>query len=182
MRQLLVAMVVFVTVPSTIQSQESQSFEKVIQAEGISKKNLFSSGYDWFASSFNTANEVIQMADKEAGIIIGNGSLEYGYKGLSYICYNGWVKYTVKVYFKDNRYKVIVTNLSHSVEPGNSSKCALGTISSDPVHSVKGVQKKYNNKVFNDIKSKMKLYSNEIFEDMESHINNLKLTDSDDDW
>ena len=60
-------------------SQENLTFSKIIKADSVSKTELFVVINDWFASNYNSANDVIQMSDKDAGIIIGKGSLKYSY-------------------------------------------------------------------------------------------------------
>lgn len=110
-------------------SQEPLAFSKVIEAENKNKTELFIKINDWFAVNYNSANDVIQMADKEAGIIVGKGNMDYSLGKFTYICYDGILNYTVKVQFKDNRFKVDISNFIHSVNPGNGQQCNLGLIS-----------------------------------------------------
>ena len=73
----LIALFLLNGVINELKAQENLSFTKIIQADSMSKTDLFININDWFASVYNTSNDVIQMADKDAGIIIGNGVLFY---------------------------------------------------------------------------------------------------------
>ena len=161
---------------------EPITFSKVIQSDNSSKTKLFVSINDWFASNYNSANEVIQMADKDEGIIIGKGSMEYSHRKISYLCYGGWIKYTIKVYIKENRYKVELTNFTHSVKSAHGAQCALGTITDAEEHTTKGWSKKANNAVWNDLKEKSNGYSNAIFMSLNEHTDKNNAQESQDDW
>ena len=65
-------------------SQNPISFSKVIQAYSIGKTDLFVAVNDWFATNYNSAKDVIQMADKEAGIISGVGIFDYSFGKYTY--------------------------------------------------------------------------------------------------
>ena len=165
-----------------INAQENLKFEKVIKTDSIGKSLLYATINDWFASTYNSANDVIQMSDKDAGIIIGNGSMSYSKKGMFYMCYSGYLKYTIKVYVKDNRFKVVLTNFNHSVKVGNWPQCALGTLTTESVYATKGMSKKYHNNTWNDLKVTAEEYSNEIFESLEKKTKNIKAESVGDDW
>lgn len=164
-----------------INAQENLKFEKVIKTDSIGKNLLYSTINDWFATTYNSANDVIQMSDKDAGIIIGNGSMTYNRKGM-YTCYGGYIKYTIKIYVKDNRYKVVLTNFNHSVKAGNGAQCALGIVTAADVYATKGMSKRYHNKTWNDIKIKAEEYSNGIFLSLDKKTKNVKTETDEDDW
>jgi hypothetical protein len=89
-----------------LNSDKPIEFSKVIYTDSVGKEKIFVSINDWFASNFKSANDVIQMSDKEAGVIVGKGALSYSYGKMSYIGYDGFITYTIKVYIKDNRFKL----------------------------------------------------------------------------
>ena len=163
-------------------SQESFTISKVITTEEVGKSMIYVAINDWFATTYNSANDVIQMADKEAGIIIGNGSMDYSKKGIAYMCYGGWLKYTIKVYMKDNRFKVDITNFRHSVKPDHGQQCALGLITNAENYTDKGMSKKYHNKVWNDIKEYGTSYAENLFLSLEERAKNIKKEVVTDDW
>tara|TARA_X000001388_G_C2229183_1_gene122419 strand:+ start:1119 stop:1877 length:759 start_codon:yes stop_codon:yes gene_type:complete len=158
------------------------TYSKVIQCPSTSKTKLYISLNDWFATNYNSANEVIQMSDKDEGIIIGKGVMDYRHKKFTYICSGGWVKYTIKVYVKDNRYKVDLTNFTHSVLPKNGAHCALGLITDATEHTTKGFSKTFNNDVWKDIKVKISDYSDLLFISLNEHTDRQSTNESQDDW
>jgi len=177
---LIIGILIFTTL--TLSAQDNLTFEKVIETDSVGKATIFAAINDWFATTYNSANDVIQMADKDAGIIVGNGSMSFSYGGMSYLCYEGYIKYTIKVYVKDNRYKVVLTNFNHSVKPGNGAQCALGLITNADVYTTKGMSKKYHNNVWSGIKLKAEQYSNEIFASLENKTKEIKIEKVGDDW
>lgn len=154
-------------------SQNPISFSKVIQADSIGKASLFIAVNEWFATNYNSAKDVIQMADKEAGIISGVGTFAYTFGKLSYSCYEGKLQYNIKIEVKDNRYRVELTNFVHSNNPGNSADCELGLITDAEFYTTKGINKGTQNKTWNDIKIKAEQFAADIFTSIESTINSI---------
>ena len=109
----LIALFLLNVAGNELKAQENLSFTRVIQADSMNKTDLFVKINDWFASVYNTSNDVIQMVDKDAGIIIGNGVLFYKPKRLDLKSYGGHIEYTIQVYIKDNKFKVEMTNFRH---------------------------------------------------------------------
>src|SRR5882672_11349281 len=83
--------------PSSVEiSGNPIQFSKVLAVDSaLTKDKLYSFGVEWFAKTFNNARYVLQMQDKDAGIIIGKGSFEY-YLGGSNL---KSIQYTVKLSF-----------------------------------------------------------------------------------
>ncbi len=164
-------------------AQEPMTYEKVIQAENLDKTSIYVALRAWFSETYNSAKSVIQMEDKDAGLIIGNATRKYNHGGLSYLCYEGYLKYTIKVQIKDGRYRAEITDIRHEVLPGNARACILGLITTAEKHQEKGMQKNQNNKVASDIKVVMQEFSDMLFRGMEVATSNAKkAAETDDDW
>jgi hypothetical protein len=90
-------------------------FTEVIEMPNITKDALYTRAYEWFAKAFNSANNVIQMQDKENGKIVGKGS--FGDINVSVVLgmatVYGNVKFTISIYLKDGKYKYEVTDFYH---------------------------------------------------------------------
>ena len=52
------------------------TYSEVIECNGQTKEQLYTKLNYWFASTFNDANAVIQLNDKESGTLIGTGFVE----------------------------------------------------------------------------------------------------------
>lgn len=149
--------------------QEPLSFVKVIRVDSIDKSKIFIDINQWFAKSYNSANDVIQMIDKDAGVLIGKGSFSYSYGRAIYGCWDGYINYTIKVEIKDNRYRIELSNFNHDA----GSVCSLGLITTSEVYATTGAQKNYQNNVWNDMKQKIDVFSTNIFNSLENTTNKL---------
>jgi len=102
-------------------SQEFEYEEKVItgifEAEGKNKSEIFSSINKWIALNYNSAQNVVQLNDKESGTIIVKGINEAMYKNVMKEMYpkNKYMQeyntvefnHTMEINIKDNRYRII---------------------------------------------------------------------------
>lgn len=172
--------------PQNIDNDIQVEFSRVIKTDSVGKTNLFVTINDWFATNFKSANDVIQMADKEAGVIIGKGNFSYSYeidKSLfgSYKYFSGFVDFTIKVYIKDNRYKVELFNFSHKAINNSGYPLSLGEITNIVTKAPLKMQQKYYNDVWNDIILKIKSHSESIFISLEKTTKEIK-NKNDDGW
>lgn len=84
-------------------------YTDVVPVEGATQAELFQRGKLWLASSFKSTKDVIQAEDKDAGFIIakGNSTIVIKAAGLG----NAEpLYYTIKLNYKDGRYKYEVTD------------------------------------------------------------------------
>lgn len=93
------------------------TYQGVVQAEGISKNDLYLSAKEWFVKTFKSANHVIQMDDKESGKIIGKGISKSSYNYLMHtVLYD--LNYTVSITVKDGRFRYEIGDMSVKSEGG----------------------------------------------------------------
>ncbi len=85
------------------------SYEAVLQLEGMTASQIYIKGNEWFAKAFNSANDVIQMNDKEVGKIIGKGIIPVSSLGYS----AGSFHYTISLMAKEGRCKYVITDIYH---------------------------------------------------------------------
>lgn len=146
-------------------AQERLSFEKVITVDSIKKNDIYNGLKEWVGMNFVSAKNVIELDDKEAGLIIVNPLRDYTIGKLQYLCYDGYIKYSIKMQIKEGRFKVVITNFMHENNPGNNSSCQLGLITTSVEYD--GISgwgyKSYNNKVWLDVKKDCELIANESF-------------------
>lgn len=80
-----------------------------IDQHGKTKNDAYVAAHTWIAKNFNSANDVIQMQDKEAGQIIVKAVYPFtwyveGDLGTKYP-YSSYVQYTLSLYVKDKKIK-----------------------------------------------------------------------------
>ncbi|MFH1001137.1 MAG: DUF4468 domain-containing protein [Bacteroidota bacterium] len=158
-------------------SQKPLLFEKIIKTDSLDKEDLYSVIYEWFASSYNSSNDIIQMADKENGIIIGQGKIKYVPIKYGYICYSGYIDYTVRVDIKDKRYRIVLSNFY--LKNHGTQNCQLGLITDAKNFSEKGIHKNHQNETWQDIQNKITAFSNIIFLSLESYTKEERVNNSD---
>ena len=151
-------------------------FAKVIQTDSVGKALIYVNVKEWFMSSFNSGKDVIQMDDKEAGMIIGNGAMDYSYGGLAMSCLDGHISFSIKVEMKDNRIKVTLYNFVHSKSNYRAADyCELGLITTAAECPIaKGMNRGWQNKAWADMKVKIASFSNKIFSELEVKLKNIK--------
>lgn len=80
-----------------------------------SKNDLYVKANEWMAKTFTSAKDVIQMQDKEAGKIIGKGS--FGIPLIEAPSVIEYVKFTISIDVKGEKYRCIISNLEHETLP-----------------------------------------------------------------
>jgi len=106
-------------------------YSEVIQVEGSKAGLLYGKAKLWFASAFRSAQDVIQLDDRENGNILGKGLIMKEEKsGLTQIR-KTWY-FTVKVQVKDGRYRAEIYDVTYTFEmPGNNIGAGVSKINLD---------------------------------------------------
>lgn len=84
-------------------------FDSVIQVPGATKDVLFNNAQEWFVTAFKDSKSVIDVQDKEAGLIAGKGFIE---TNIWYGTLNG-VEFKITMRFKDEKFKYTFSNFYH---------------------------------------------------------------------
>lgn len=93
------------------------NFSDIVAVEGAGKDELYERAKIWFADAFVSSNSVIQLANKERGLIMG--------KGVATERNEYWEKrwnFTIKIQIKDEKYKVEVYDIHYSFLPDLSKQ------------------------------------------------------------
>ena len=169
MKKLTLTLTLLIVTAMTIFGQEPLAYTEVIQADSISQSELYTRAKLWFATAYNSANDVLQMDNKEGGQIIGKAIMKYNptvFSGSEQT--KGSIKYTIKIFVKDGRYKYEITDFIHDPYGNQYGKSSMGLITTnEECPNPKPMAKKWSNKVWRDIK-------NQIENNMTSLIVSLK--------
>lgn len=88
------------------------NFSEVVQVDSVPKTQLHARAKEFFANTFRSAKDVIQLDDKETGTVIGKGFSPFPIKsGGMQISFEMW--YTIKIQCKDGRYKAEMYDISY---------------------------------------------------------------------
>lgn len=78
-----------------------------------SSEMLFNSVKTWLSYYFVDSKAVIDLEDIKNNIIVGKGKMKYYGVG---VCYAGYINFTIKFYFKNGRFKFVLSNFFHENE------------------------------------------------------------------
>ena len=155
----------------SVNAQEELKFSKVITSESNADKAALYIALRTFVSTYyHDSKEVIQMDDKDAGIIICKATSIFDSPSLMLLAYEGWLDYNLKLQAKDGRTRIEVSHFFHHNKPGNQNKAQLGVLTTADEYTDSGLQKKYHNKVWNLLKEHAEEVSNKIFVEIEKNI------------
>ena len=160
------------------------SFEEVIKCDSISKDELYSILREWFVTTFGDAETVLQMDDRKSGKLIGKGIT-------SVSSYNSWceyIKFTLKIYIKEGRFKYVLTSIKlyQPYKPGSvytrriEKSYDIESFFPYWLYSKKGIA----NKRVSYLKDDIFIFNQSLSSSFNSLINNYlnNNDDDDDDW
>jgi hypothetical protein len=136
------------------------TYSDIRKIEPMTKDELYAKTIEWFAYRFNSSNDVIQLADKVKMKVIGKGNFK-----INFYAKNPVISFTISVFLKESRYKIIITDLKYKDKKGLEF-----IIHDDNFPKYWGGKKKLYNAVDIEIKS--------ILEDFFGYMN----TPEDEDW
>ena len=164
----------FVATMMAASAQKPLSYDFVIQKEGATDLQIYNSLIDWIATSFKAVDGDFYR-DKEEKTITKDVAFDFNTSKIMMSCYNGTVTYKLKFQCREGRFKVVMTNFEHSVKPGNSTSCILGSIMDQPVADGNGG---YDRKAWEKVKEATDAEAARIQSMMEA----LEISTADDDW
>ena len=153
-REILSIIIILLFLSFSASSQDKLTYSEVINIDSASKDELYNRAKAWFVNSFVSANDVIQMDDKDGGSIIGKAVMNFTQSFLSgSLGTNGVIRYSVKIFLKDDRYKYEITDFVHDPSNKSHGDFSMGVITtSESPPGGKGSMK-WRTRVWNDLKS-----------------------------
>ncbi len=114
---------------------------KVIETPGQSKDKLFNATRVWFSESFKSSKAVIDLEDKEQGIIIGKGNTKFPCQGLDCMTLaDRRLKFTMRVDVKDEKMRVTFNDIGMSWPASYSGGIASPSYDG-PINTIGDMQK-----------------------------------------
>lgn len=94
------------------------TYSEIVIVDNADAKALYNKAKIWFVHSFNSAQNVIQLDDKESAKIIGKGLFSVT-SSVIVKADIGVVKFTIEINAKDGRYKYTITDFWHEAYISN---------------------------------------------------------------
>lgn len=93
---------------TTVSLEEQEKLQRIVELPGHSKTEIYNDSIEWFARSYNSANNVVQLKDPEVGKIIGRGSgyIDFG------LGTGGYYSYTIIVDIQEERMRIRYENIN----------------------------------------------------------------------
>lgn len=92
------------------------TYSEVVRADSLKSSELYSMGREWFAKTYKSSTNVMQMEDKENGKLIGKALMLVYHKAMGINYESGYINYTISLYVKDGRYKYEITDFYHTAQ------------------------------------------------------------------
>jgi len=165
MKNLIV--ILLVIFPFLVFSQEPLSYSETIEVSGVNKDELFIRGREWFNANFKSSKDVLQIADKESGELLGKGIMEvvctYRYLGERKL--TSVVNFQMNVWVKDGKFKYETTNF---LVPGKSEDIDFGliTTSDETKKTFYGLNAKKMNEIYLSLKKGTEAKAKLMIEDL----------------
>lgn len=100
-------------------------FSKVIEDIPGTKDEIYARALSYFAIAYNSANDVIQMKDKDAGTVIGKGIFTV-YKKENMISFEEYkCNHTLRIDAKEGRARVLITVNTYNIKIGKTDPTKL---------------------------------------------------------
>jgi hypothetical protein len=109
-KMLLLVLFTPLFVSAQLPTKDGKVFYEKIDSCSLTKDQLYNKTKLWLANTFTDSKSVIEVDDKENGVIVGKGNFEFYYKYMTKVystCF-----YTIKINFKDSTYRIQLYNVS----------------------------------------------------------------------
>lgn len=118
------------TTPITLTKNGDVVFVNIVQVNGVTSQQLYTRGKLWGTDAFKVLNSVLQLDDNENKILIFKGYTEMPLKA-SFTTVPLQMHFTLKFYFKDNRYKAELSSIYYKGRPAESEVSNAPDVISD---------------------------------------------------
>jgi len=117
MRKVITGMLVTLifSAPCLGQTPEPLSVE-VIRPAPFEKNTLYTQTLVWMAESFRSSKEVVELKDKDLGVIVGNGASEIDIGFLSFLPVNTPLTFKLRIDIRDKRYRFMFSSVELHIE------------------------------------------------------------------
>lgn len=145
------------------------NYTETVTVDSIKKDVLYGKAKLWFANAFKSANDVVQLDDKDNGIILGKGTIiKNEMTGLQSVK-KTW-KFTIKIQVKDGKYKAEIYDIDYIFEmPGNNIGAGASNINLDEYFNNPKIFKKDGT-----LKGNAEKFANETNENFNSLLTSIK--------
>jgi hypothetical protein len=97
-------------------SEADKTFAAIYEAPSAPKDKIYTLSKTWIAENFRSAQRVIDLENKDEGLIIAKGAIAYPCDGVECVAKGKWiVSFTMRMDIKDDRFRLTFSNLAISM-------------------------------------------------------------------
>lgn len=122
----------------TLTMAQPPKFQEVVEVKDATASQLYSRAKEWFADSFKSAKDVIQLEDVANFKVIGKGNTGEYYSYKSVVVAYALANFTVKIECKKGRYRYTVYDITEKSKIGGEW---LPAVSLDNIYSISTPEK-----------------------------------------
>lgn len=175
-----------------LDKNNSLTYTQIIDCGEATKEQIYLILNHWFTATFNDANSVIKLNDKDLGCIIGEGYLDDIAKhmgGMNSYIVNA--RPIIRTDIKDKRIRITYTIQCYEVEKANGGGIAMLLAGAKPTHTYEKwalekcypfVTKDKHKKSSSKALVMAHAYSNVIMDKIEEAVKNGLIGNENDDW
>jgi len=135
-----------------IDNNNNLTYTRVVDSINSNKNDIFNRALGYFAYNYKDANSVLQVKDKESGIIVGKGYFKDFCSFNMFLCANIFSAYHIlRVDVKDNKARIILSVDQYNTEfvgsKNSNNHSSINLIDTYPIKE-NGPQKKMYTKAF----------------------------------
>ena len=133
--------ILFYLIPATIFSQAIEFptnkqtgkvvYEGVVEVDSVSADQLYSRAKLWLANVFVKSRNVIDLDDPSSNTIVAKGNAPVIIMGNLGKEDGGYISFKLSLFFKDSRYKYILTDFDHVYDGGKAGFGSGGDIENE---------------------------------------------------
>jgi hypothetical protein len=103
------------------------TYQGVVESTGVTQAQLYARAQDWLAKTANTTSNTPPQSTA-TDQLVAKGSWPSTISLMGGTVAAGTIQYTLSIYFKDGRYKYVLTNLTHTSTGGVQDIAAVGPL------------------------------------------------------
>ena len=124
------------------------TFQRVVEARGYSKEQIFHGTKIWITENFKSEKAVLEYENKDTGTLIGNGIISYPCSGLECMVKADWkVPFTMRVDIKDQKFRMTFSNVHLSWPPSYNRMYGSQSAYESDLDAVKPVLLKFGDQL-----------------------------------
>jgi hypothetical protein len=157
------------------------TYQGVCIVDSVNAKELFSRSKIWFANTYNSSKEVIQNIDSDNYIIIGKAQMRAHAQSFGERTW-GYVKYSITIYCKDNRYKYVISDFYHEGDKYASASTYIPSVGHFTINTLEsGGFSSYRKKDFDKLCIEINDNVNQLIKSLKNDMSK-KLETKSDEW